>query len=384
MKFKSRFIFLFTIFIALLFCSCDKDEPTKPSFASRTILVYMVANNSLGYGDFDKDDISEMLVASGQNDFNSGRLLIYHAPVGENPSLKEISNGEVIIRKKYDQSTLSVTQQRMQQVINDVKEFAPAYDYGLILWSHANGWLQNGITSNSITKNSTKKPLTFGDDRGNGMNITTLSDVISDEGFSFIYFDCCYMGSIEVAYELRNATPYIVASAAETPADGMPYDYNLPLLFADTVKLKEACMTTFDYYNCQNGSQRSCVISLIDTRYIDELAQATAAIYSTHPTTPKSFIPQKFTLDTNCYYFDFKQYIEALSQNSPSLLNEWEKALDKVILYKNQTPYMWNMLKLNYHCGLSTFILESPEYANIKNYNQLQWWNDVANKLWDN
>ena len=24
------------------------------------------------------------------------------------------------------------------------------------------------------------------------------------------------------------------------------------------------------------------------------------------------------------------------------------------------------------------------EYSKIKNYNQLQWWNDVANKLWQN
>ena len=68
----------------------------------------------------------------------------------------------------------------------------------------------------------------------------------------------------------------------------------------------------------------------------------------------------------------------------PSLLNEWEKALEKVVLYKNQTPYMWNMLKIDHHCGLSTFILENSEYSNIKNYSQLQWWNDVANKLWQN
>ena len=344
----------------------------------------MVANNSLGFGDFDKDDINEMLIASELNSFNSGRLLIYHAPIGDDPSLKEISNGKIVTLKKYDNSTLSVSPQRMQQVINDVKEIAPANDYGLILWSHANGWLQNGITSKSIIPNESKKPLTFGDDRGNHMNITTLSDVISDEGFSFIYFDCCLMASIEVVYQLRYATPYIIASATETPADGMPYDYNLPLLFADTAKLKEACISTFDYYNCQNGSLKSCTISLIDTRNIEDLAQATAAIYSTHPATPEFFTPQKFTLDTNCYHFDFKQYIEVLSQNTPSLFNEWEKALEKVVLYKNQTPYMWNMLKIDHHCGLSTFILENSEYSNIKNYSQLQWWNDVANKLWQN
>ena len=121
MKFITRFLFTFTIFISLLFCSCDKDEPIKPSFASRTILVYMVANNSLGFGDFDKDDINEMLIASEINNFNSGRLLIYHAPIGDDPSLKEISNGKIVTLKKYDNSTLSVSQQRMQQVITPFK-----------------------------------------------------------------------------------------------------------------------------------------------------------------------------------------------------------------------------------------------------------------------
>lgn len=382
-----------SVLLSLALHSCDdNDTPPRPEEKStRTILVYMVANNSLGVSNFDNNDMQEMIAAANNDLFNNGRLLVYHAPTNQKPTLVEIANNKVTTLKQYDQSLLSVSSQRMQQVINDVKSVAPALDYGLILWSHANGWLQTGTESNSISsviedkssESHTKLPMAFGEEQGKSMNTTTLAEVINDEGFSFVYFDCCYMATIEVAYQLRNTAPYIIASATEIPADGMPYEQNLPLLFADIPKLREACMNTFDYYNCQNGLLRSCAISLIDTKHIEELAQATIAIYKTKPTLPEDFEPQKFTRDSKCYYFDFGQYVTALSRDSLQLLSQWNEALNKVVIYKAATPQMWNQLKLDCHSGLSTYILENANDSTTKGYNQLQWWQDVACKLWD-
>lgn len=370
--------------IAITTYSCNDDPKPAPTPIHRTILVYIVANNSLGYGHYDSSDLAEMVEASRNNSFNGGRLIIYHSTINQPPTLFEISNGKAIKLKEYDSSTLSVEASRMQQVITDTKNIAPANDYGLILWSHANGWLQTGIPDDTLSLSGpTKTPLAFGDDQEKQMNITTLAQVVNDENFSFIYFDCCYMSTIEVMYELRNATPYIIASAAEVPADGMPYDYNLPLLFENTPNLVGVCATTFDYYNSKNGSIRSCTMSLIDTEYISELASATADIYRLHPSLPADFTAQKFTLDKNCYYFDFGQYIEALSTDNPQLLEAWQRAIDNVVIYKAATPYMWNQLKLTHHSGLSTFILNSASNCSTKGYDQLQWWNDVASKLWD-
>lgn len=371
--------------------SCDEnDTPQEPRETTRTILVYMVANNSLGVSNFDSNDLQEMVEAANNDLFNNGRLLVYHAPTNQNPTLVEIAKDKITTLKQYDQSLLSVSSQRMQQVINDVKSIAPALDYGLVLWSHANGWLQTGIESNtilSVAKNIspvtfTMQPMAFGEDQGKSMNITTLAEVVDDEGFSFIYFDCCYMATIEVVYQLRNATPYIIASAPEIPANGMPYEQNLPLLFADVPKLQEACINTFDYYNSQNGLLRSCAISLIDTKYIEELAQVTSVIYEMKNSLPEDFEPQKFTLDSKCYYFDFGQYVTALSQDNLQLLSQWNEALNKVVIYKASTPRMWNQLKLDWHSGLSTYILENATDFTTKGYDQLQWWKDVAYKQW--
>lgn len=372
--------------IAIIYClsSCNDNEPNMQEIneVHRTILVYMVANNSLGIQKYDISDINEMKECAKYNDFNNGRLLIYHAPNDQNPSLIEIKGDSFITIKQYDQTLSSVSSERMQTVINDTKLLAPAIDYGLILWSHGNGWLQTGIETTKSLQKQTSNTLAFGDDEGKHMNITTLTNIINDEGFSFIYFDCCYMATIEVAYELRNSTSYIIASTTEIPADGMPYEQNLPFLFENTPNLQKVCKNTFDYYNTQKGWAQSCAISLIDTKHLNELANKTASIYKTHPSLPANFSPQKFTLDTNCYYFDFGQYIEALCQHNENGYSAWKDAINKVVIYKAATPYMWNKLKLNFHSGLSTYILTDFSDSATKDYNQLQWWNNVASLLW--
>lgn len=375
----------FFVLIASILYSCDKNkEPiTTSDIANRTILVYMVATNSLGAGNEDIKDINEMLEASNTNTLNNGRLLVFHASLNSNPTLKEIKNGEIKILKKYDQSILSVEQERMQQVIDDTKQLAPAKEYGLILWSHANGWLQTGINSLKNTP-PTKTPLAFGEDCNKNMNITTLANVINDENFSFIYFDCCNMASIEVVYELRHSAPYIIASVTEVPGNGMPYEQNIPLMFSNPIELQKVCINTFDYYNCQKEQMRTCTISLIKTEFLDELAQATASIYSNYNKVPDDFEPQKFILDNTCYFFDFEHYIKALTPPNDNRLSSWLNTLNKTVIYKASTPKLWDMLDLTHHCGLSTFILDDITKSTVKGYNQLQWYNDVASKLFIN
>ncbi len=376
--------FKYLIYIAVVFigaiglASCDdNNEVGGGDEASRTILVYMVANNSLGTAGFDNSDIEEMKVAASNRGFNGGRLLIYHAPrSGEAPQLKEVTaTGEVVTLKEYSSAVSSVEASRMQQVIDDAKVIAPANDYGLILWSHANGWLQTGIEDRSIV--NTPEPTAFGEDAGKHMNVTTLAGILKDENFSFIYFDCCYMASVEVVYELRNTTPYIIASATEIPADGMPYSENLPCLFADTPDLRQACVNTYDYYNSRNDETRSCTISLIDTGHLDELASVTKAIYASGVTKPENYTPQKFMLESICYLYDFEHYIKAVSTDE-GMTDRWSEALSKTVLYKANTPYMWNSLKIKAHCGLSTFIVDQESDADTKGYRQLQWWSDVV------
>ena len=54
---------------------------------------------------------------------------------------------------------------------------------------------------------------------------TDLADAMADAGFhtEYILFDACYMSSVEVAYELKDVTHYLIASPTEVISYGFPY-----------------------------------------------------------------------------------------------------------------------------------------------------------------
>ncbi len=69
---------------------------------------------------------------------------------------------------------------------------------------------------------------------------------------------------------------------------------------------------------------------------------------------------------------------EGVTSWLPTTLTLGNEALAKAVLYKANTPYMWNSLRLNAHCGLSTFIVNTESDADTKGYKQLKWWHDVV------
>ena len=56
-------------------------------------------------------------------------------------------------------------------------------------------------------------------------DVGTLARGIVGAGvkMEYILFDDCYMSSVEVAYELKEATRFLIASTSEMMAYGMPY-----------------------------------------------------------------------------------------------------------------------------------------------------------------
>lgn len=373
-NFKKKYIWIACAAVAMTSAGCSsKDEPSV-SETPRSVLVYMVANNSLGASHYDEADLKEMEAAAKETGFGSSRLIVYHHARNASPVLMEITpEGRHVIRK-YDTNTSSVASSRMNEVISDFKRMAPASKYGLILWSHGSGWIENGMEQPQSVK-----PLSFGDDGGNSMNVTTLAKTIDGKDFDYVYFDCCYMASVEVAYELRNVTSHIVASATELPAAGMPYNTTLPSLMKENADLVGAARATFNLYNNMTGENRTCTMSVINTEALDNLAQATRDIYAANNQASADFNPQRFMIST-CYLYDFGQYAADLSTGNEELRKQFDKALTSAVIYKAATPDLWDMLAINHHSGLSTYL---PEYSSTDrfNYDNLQWANDVASAL---
>lgn len=381
------------MFVAATFLAgCDKEEPDPippiPTTASRTVLVYMAADNNLGSGGYDTDDIAEMRAGVdagglGQN----GRLLVYHSPYRRDPALVEIRpGGKVDTIERFSRGIPASTRQRLSYIIETTQKTAPAHSYGLVLWGHGTGWIEDGITDPARMAERDGTSFSYGPENGVKMNISTLADILSKgPRFDYIYFDCCYMSSIETAYELRTVTDIIVGSPTELITSGMPYDRNIEqLIDGSETALIGAARNTFDYYDSKTGMQRTCTMSVIRTDALGELAQATADIYNAATAAmPAGYTPQRLSdYDvSHCYYYDFRDYIEALSGNS-ALTEAFGTAFDNAVPYSAATPYLWTSVSLDNNNGLSTYILATPDHALHGNYMNLQWYADVASKLY--
>lgn len=382
-KFAKITIIFLSAALTVLLNACHKDDNSKPvPPTERTVLVYMVASNSLGTQGYDTADLDEMISAMESIPANT-RWLVYHASStsSEDATLMELTKQGFTTIHTYPQGE-SALYERMTRVINDTKLLAPASSYGLVLWSHASGWHMDGA-EDLPEESYSVRPLSFGSDFGTRMNINTLAKVLAGQDFDYVYFDACYMGAAEVAYELRHATRYIVGSPSELPANGMPYDQNMALLLKGGKNdLINAAKNTFSHYNSLAGSDRTCTMGVYDTSAMDDLAAATKAIYAITPLLhPGAQATDYAGQQTRGFTGDLKEYVVALAEAEgvdPGLVANFNSVLTKVVLYSAATPMLWNRYEIFNSCGMSTYIFENPDHFYYKDYYATAWAEDVV------
>lgn len=364
---------------AIAATSCGHDSPDNPTppappaRVERTLLVYMVANNDLGSRGWDDADITEMRTAAGTGALGANRLLLMHQAPGGQSVLKEIkATGAVDTLAVYDSAESAVSIARMQRVCDDMRSLAPADSYGLVLWSHGTGWLQDGMPDAGGPKRA------FGLDGSRQMNVTSLAKALDGQGFDYVYFDCCHMASVEVAYELRHATKTIAGSVTELPLGGMPYDETVELLMRGDIT--GAAAATFAAYDAQTGSGRTCTISVIVTEPLDRLAAATRELYATAKPLPAGTAPQPYERTGTCRHFDLADYTGMIATDADAFAR-WQAVLDETVVYKAATPTIFNTLKIRTHCGLSTYTPADAADMSTRGYDGLQWAADVVSAL---
>lgn len=391
---------------ALTFTACsdsgDTPEPTPDPAATvgRAVLVYMTAHNNLGYGDpqdgdarhFDERDLAEMAEAARAGALGANRLLVLHSPWKGEAVLKEVTPAGFKTLKSYGKTFNTTLSATMKQVIDDFQALAPAHAYGLILWGHGSGWLEDG-------QEQAPRRRSYGGFETGGrhtwMNISTMADVLEGKCFDYLYFDCCFMAGVEVAYELRHAVSTVIASSSELPSEGMPYHKTLRYLMADNPDLPQAAAATFSHFDAKHGFDRTCTISVIHTSGLDALAEAVGNAWLTATSAPSRFSVQQFA-SPNDYtyryrYFDLLHAVESAA--TPQATAAVSEALGNAVVYSAATPYLWEkdadhpwdyyQVKIDRHCGLTTYIPSSQADLDNYGYSQLEWATDVASKLFN-
>lgn len=409
---KRYLLYIFTVFFAVLgLVSCnapeDRDEPTPPpgppvtGKSSRTVLVYQIANRNGLQANSDQDFREMQTAATNGYIPQDGTLLVYRHLGSGYPYLTRVSAAGVDTLAIYQDGASSVESSRMLAVLADMEFFAPAENYGLVLWGHGTGWLQNGVEENTPMRS-------YGGDNGKWMNVTSLAATLrqSPVPLDYLYFDCCYMGGIEVAYELADVVPEIAFSVMEIAAEGTQYDRVVPYFF-DTSEgaIGRAATATVDFYRewQEIGSRpefspssfagRYCTMSVIETANLEELAAATAAIYDR--ATPPTSEGRQQAYGRYPYaglYYDFGRFVETLCfdndgkpcfEDAASLYATFTNALAKVVTTAECMDYVFaGRTPILHYSGVSTYV----DYGNTANatkynYSQLRWAQNIAGHL---
>lgn len=282
-----------SLLLALLFpllAACDSNDrdivPDSPATARRTVLIYMAGQNSLGSSRWNASDSTE--IAAGRIHINKDDRLLVFSDSRDGAKIYEVAADErqPRILRRFAGEVCSTSPDVLADVLKWVKENRPATEYGLVMWSHADGWIPPSKDTRAHAVAATPRPFSFGIDDGlaemgtdNGpqMAIEEMAEAIekAEIQLRYIFFDACLMQNLEVAYALRHVTDFVVGGPISIPACGANYTHQLESgLFADD---PANIITTYrndaeDPQQADKYDDFGIVLSVLRTEYLDDLA----------------------------------------------------------------------------------------------------------------
>ena len=396
----------------------DPTPPTGHSQVNETVRIHEDYRNvfimyAMGYNNLREyltEDIRDILSSPMMNSGRDIILILSHIATSSNynptsptsPTLTKISrNFDGSFQKDtltvatdsftLDGNTILASAETLRKSLEYIKENFPAKIYGILLSSHGSGWAPSGYISNpdafdpndffSSSWQAKKRIPVYWREREDKipvktigvhnittssaleMEITDLADAIPFK-LDYVIFDACFMGGIEVAYELRNVTDKIIFSQTEILADGMDYKTMCSYLFAaGEPDLEGFCQRYYNYYNARSGLYQSATISLIDCSKLEALAQTTKEILTRYRSGLNNL--QK-TRDVQQYYqnayknlhqwfYDFGDIIEKCGPSEEDL-KTFNESLSAAVKYKAATKRFMSDYYIKTNSGLSMYL----------------------------
>ena len=400
------FIIIPLLVFSFIFSGCQIIPPV-PEEAKWTVMVYLAAGNNLETVGI--QDINEMEIIGSTKDVNivvqMDRIpldVLNDFGLGH---LDDSSNNNWTGTRRY-----YITQDMNSEIISSklkmdlgqkdmgdpetLKDFAqwaiqnyPAQRYMLVLWNHGGGF-RSPETSRDICWD-----WNFGLD--SRITMPQLEDALSfisgqlGKEIDIIGMDACYMGMIEVAYQVKDYAQIMVASEASVPGDGWQYDAVMESLVTNPNQNANqfASEIVDSYYHQYSGTGSNVTLSAIDLSQIDNLADQISGL--AQAVINDSSVPKenyRDTRDSSQYYtgvgfeyIDLKHLVNQL----PSYTSNYS-----VLNYADQ---------INQSMELGNVIIENTQIGNsVKNsYGLTIYWpyyiysdyydntNFAQDKLWD-
>lgn len=401
-----------TLFIVVGVSCSNGDSPDGPDVpvtpVGQTVFMFFPWSNSL-LSDF-RRTVEDMQTVVAERSMKNERIMVFMATSEHEAVLFELKkqNGRCLtdtLRRYSDRPFTS--RQWLTSLFSEIMTLAPASRYGMVVGCHGLAWVpvqgqrnarkrlgsqekideeDNLYKKERIDKEGEPNDLMHFEVQGpvttrfiggtypeTQIETTDLADAMADAGFHTenILFDACYMSSVEVAYELKDVTHYLIASPTEVLSYGFPYiTMGKHLLGTPNYKgIVDSFISFYSSYNLPYGT-----VAVTDCTQLDALAAIAQQINAAaaEPTNAAS----KGKLNTARSGKNVPNGVQIMDGYSPTLFYDlghlmslkdagtvltaaFAEQIEKTVPYKGHTGQYFTTLKdapvdIKHYSGLNT------------------------------
>lgn len=411
-------------------CKNNADEPVNEN--RKVLLFYECAFNNIG--SYMKKNIASL--ENGYIPGKNGDVILVYARYSKTddsytPTKSHLwrvyknAKGRIVsdTLKVFDESTIASSPSTLREVLSFAKENFPAKGYGMVFSSHGSGWLPAGYYTNPTKFENEHKSETgkqgqgvhpaaladlsrlpvpesdlkdidpyYGMTRsigqdfirgsyyGHEMTVREFSDAIPYH-LDYLLFDMCFIGSVEVAYGLKDKADYLGLSPTEVLGYGM-YDYTKIgafLLDRKNPDLEGLFKDAYEMYDKQSGVYRSATVNLIRTDGLENLANVCKKLVSSHSEdlkkAPTSDIQGYFRSNRH-YFYDLADIFDKCGATEAEM-KELNDAIDRCVVYRKATKMFLNTFAIDNYSGFSMY-LPCAGTPLLDSYYKKEAWNDAV------
>ena len=391
---KTCSLIIATLFIVVGVSCSNGDSPDGPDVpvtpVGQTVFMFFPWSNSL-LSDF-RRTVEDMQTVVAERSMKNERIMVFMATSEREAVLFELKkqNGRCLtdtLRRYSDRPFTS--RQWLTSLFSEVMTLAPASRYGMVVGCHGLAWVpvqgqrnaqkrlgsqerideeDNLYKKERIDKEGddlmhfeVQGPVTTrfigGTYPETQIETTDLADAMADAGFhtEYILFDACYMSSVEVAYELKDVTHYLIASPTEVLSYGFPYiTMGKHLLGTPNYKgIVDSFISFYSSYNLPYGT-----VAVTDCTQLDALAAIAQQI---NAAAAEQLVPNGVQIMDGyspTLFYDLG-HLMSLKDAGTVLTAAFAEQLEKTVPYKGHTGQYFTTLKdapvdIKHYSGLNT------------------------------
>lgn len=370
--YKSIFLSIVYVLSACL-CSCSNEDEPMIAEAHNTIFMYLPwSGNLTNYFYQNVRDMESNICESGGA--GNDRIIVFMSTSPSEADMYEIVYENGSCKHTHIRSYSNypfTTEQGLTSLLQELKTYSPSKKYSMIIGCHGMGWLP--VNSSRAKNIEGKQHYEYGN--GDLMtryfggttqeyqtDISSLANALANANMKmeYILFDDCYMSTIEVAYELKDVTDYLIASTCEVMVYGMPYA-TMGKHLLGTPNYKEICEEFYKFYSTYEIMPCG-TLSVTDCSQLEEMANIMRNINSLCNFDEK-IMPYIQRMDgySPTIFFDYGDYVIKLLEANHAdneLVSLFKRQLSLTVPFKTSTEKFFTAssgpLPIHTYSGITT------------------------------